>query len=170
MEASPSPLSSRPGFPVTQHQTRQRERLSVRKGACSSRNPPTSTGNPGERTRISDYAAPKMTSFAAFIKESRMSFAEPIGLNRKSGAAEGSAVPRTFLGNVFRQSVPGFSTTRNRLIQPEIRGAQWRDLRFRLRCKQPGCPILRAFAKGGIHRAPLAILHSCPDSGVVAKL
>ena len=61
-----------------------------------------------ERTRISYYAAPKMTSFAAFIKESRMSFAEPIGLNRKSGAAEGSAVPRTFLGNVFRQSVPGF--------------------------------------------------------------
>jgi len=61
-----------------------------------------------ERTRISYYAAPKMTSCAAFIKESRMSFAEPIGLNRKSGAAEGSAVPRTFLGNVFRQSVPGF--------------------------------------------------------------
>jgi hypothetical protein len=29
-----------------------------------------------ERTRISYYAAPKMTSFAAFIKESRMSFAE----------------------------------------------------------------------------------------------
>jgi hypothetical protein len=58
-----------------------------------------------ERTRISYYAAPKMTSFAAFIKESRMSFAEPIGLNRKSGAAEGSAVPRTFTGNVFRQSV-----------------------------------------------------------------
>jgi hypothetical protein len=56
-----------------------------------------------ERTRISYYAAPKMTSFAAFIKESRMSFAEPIALNRKSGAAEGSAVPRTFLGNVFRQ-------------------------------------------------------------------
>jgi len=48
-----------------------------------------------ERTRISYYAAPKMTSFAAFIKESRMSFAEPIGLNRKSGAAEGSAVRLT---------------------------------------------------------------------------
>jgi len=92
MEASPSPLSSRPGFPVTQHRTRQRVRLSVRKGACSSRNPPTSTGNPGERTRISCYAAPKTTSCAAFIKESRMSFAEPIGLNRKSGAVEGSAV------------------------------------------------------------------------------
>jgi hypothetical protein len=55
-----------------------------------------------------------MTSFAAFIKESRMSFAEPIGLNRKSGAAEGSAVPRTFLGNVFRQRVPGFSTAQHR--------------------------------------------------------
>jgi len=47
MEAPPSPLSSRPGFPVTQHRTRQRVRLSVRKSACSSRNPPTSTGNPG---------------------------------------------------------------------------------------------------------------------------
>jgi hypothetical protein len=59
-------------------------------------------------TRVSYYAAPKMTSFAAFIKESRMRFAEPIGLNRKSGAAEGSVVPRTFPGNVFRRSVPGF--------------------------------------------------------------
>jgi hypothetical protein len=57
-----------------------------------------------ERTRISYYAAPKMTSFAAFIKESRMSFVEPTGLSRKSGAAEGSAVPWTFLGNVFRRS------------------------------------------------------------------
>jgi hypothetical protein len=66
-----------------------------------------------ERTRISYHAAPKMTSFAAFIKESRMSFVEPIALNRKSGAAEGSAAPRTFLGNVFRRSV-----------------AQWRDLWF----------------------------------------
>jgi hypothetical protein len=34
-----------------------------------------------------------MTSLAAFIKESRMSFAEPTRLNRKSGEAEGSAVP-----------------------------------------------------------------------------
>jgi hypothetical protein len=32
-----------------------------------------------------------MTTCAAFIKESRMSFAEPIALNRKSGAVEGSA-------------------------------------------------------------------------------
>jgi hypothetical protein len=45
-----------------------------------------------ERTRISYYTAPETTLFAAFIKESRMSFGEPIGLNRKSGAVEGSAV------------------------------------------------------------------------------
>ncbi len=45
-----------------------------------------------ERTRISYYAAPMTTSCAAFIKESRMSFAEPIGRNRKSGAVERSAV------------------------------------------------------------------------------
>jgi hypothetical protein len=48
-----------------------------------------------ERTRISYYAAPKMTSCAAFIKESRMSFVEPIELDRKSGAVEGSAVSPT---------------------------------------------------------------------------
>jgi hypothetical protein len=65
-----------------------------------------------ERTRISYYAAPKMTSFAAFIKESRMSFAEPTGLNRKSGAAEGSAVPRgPFLEMFFDRA------------NPEIRGS-----------------------------------------------
>jgi hypothetical protein len=61
-----------------------------------------------------------MTSFAAFIKESRMSFAEPIALNRKSGAAEGSAVPgllgRCAIGkkqswgfaHLFRPAHPGF--------------------------------------------------------------
>ena len=113
LEAPPSPLSSRPGFPVTQHRTRQRVRLSARKGACSSRNPPASTGNPGERTRISYYAAPEMATCAAFLEESRMKFADPTKLDRKSGAAEGSAVPRTFLGNVFRPSGPGFPTTRH---------------------------------------------------------
>jgi hypothetical protein len=51
-----------------------------------------------------------MATCAAFIEESRMKFADPTKLDRKSGAAEGSAVPRTFLGNVFLQSV-----------------AQWRD-------------------------------------------
>ena len=36
-----------------------------------------------------------MTSCAAFIKESRMNFVEPIALNRKSGGVVGSAVPST---------------------------------------------------------------------------
>jgi hypothetical protein len=58
-----------------------------------------------ERTRISYYAAPEMATCAAFYKESRMRFADPTKLDRKSGAAEGSAVPRTSLGNVFRRSV-----------------------------------------------------------------
>ncbi len=48
-----------------------------------------------DRTGISYHAAPKMTSCAAFIKESRMNFVEPIALNRKSGGVEGSAVPFT---------------------------------------------------------------------------
>jgi hypothetical protein len=34
--------------------------------------------------------------------------------------AEGSAVPRTSLGNVFRQSVPGFPATQHRK-QPRVR-------------------------------------------------
>jgi hypothetical protein len=54
-----------------------------------------------ERTRISYYAAPKMTSCAAFIKESRMSFAEPTELYRKSGAVEGSAVCSTYVKETF---------------------------------------------------------------------
>jgi hypothetical protein len=36
------------GFPVTQHQTGPRVRLSVRKAAWSVTTPPTSTGNQGE--------------------------------------------------------------------------------------------------------------------------
>ena len=77
---------------------------------------PACPGVPWERTRISYYAAPKMTSFAAFIKESRMSFAEPIALPFViPSAAEGSAVPRTFLGNVFRQSDEGVADARDRL-------------------------------------------------------
>ena len=40
--------TGRSGFPVAQHQTGLRVRFSVRKTACSSTTPPTSTGNPGE--------------------------------------------------------------------------------------------------------------------------
>jgi len=42
--------------------------------------------------RISYYAAPEMATCAAFIEESRMKFADPTKLDRKSGEAEGSAV------------------------------------------------------------------------------
>jgi phosphonoacetate hydrolase len=52
--------------------------------------------------RISYYAAPEMATCAAFVEESRMKFADHTKLDRKSGEVEGSAVPRTFLGNVFR--------------------------------------------------------------------
>ena len=37
-------------------------------------------------------------------KENHMQLIEAATLDRKSGEAEGSAVPRTLLGNVFRQS------------------------------------------------------------------
>jgi hypothetical protein len=44
------------------------------------------------KPRISYYAAPPMTTGAAFIEESRMKFADPTKLDRKSGVVEGSAV------------------------------------------------------------------------------
>jgi hypothetical protein len=53
-----------------------------------------------------------MATCAAFIEESRMKFADPTKLDRKSGAAEGSAVLRTFPGNVFRGSGLGFEARR----------------------------------------------------------
>jgi hypothetical protein len=37
-----------------------------------------------------------------------MKFADHTKLDRKSGEAEGSAVPRTFLGNVFDRAYPDF--------------------------------------------------------------
>ena len=42
-----------------------------------------------------------------------MNFADHTKLDRKSGEAEGSAVPRTLPGNVFRQSVAGFPATQH---------------------------------------------------------
>jgi hypothetical protein len=54
-----------------------------------------------ERTRISCHAALDRTTNAPFSKERRMKFAKATKFNRKSGEAEGSAVPRTIPGNVF---------------------------------------------------------------------
>jgi hypothetical protein len=51
------------------------------------------------------------TTYVVLLKENHMQLTEAATLDRKSGGAdlsrravEGSAVPRTFLGNVFRQS------------------------------------------------------------------
>jgi hypothetical protein len=57
-----------------------------------------------ERTRISCHAAPDTVTCAPFSKERRIKFANATKFYRKSGAAEGSAVQRTFRGNVFRPS------------------------------------------------------------------
>jgi hypothetical protein len=60
-------------------------------------------GHP-ERTRISCHAGLDTGACAPFSKERRMKFANATKFYRKSGAAEGSAVQRTFRGNVFRPS------------------------------------------------------------------
>jgi hypothetical protein len=51
-----------------------------------------------ERTRISCHAAPDTAACAPFSKERRMEFANATKFYRKSGVAEGSAVPRTSPG------------------------------------------------------------------------
>src|SRR5277367_536270 len=42
------------------------------------------------------------TTYVVLFKENHMQLTEAATLHRKSGGAEGSAVPRTFLGNVFQ--------------------------------------------------------------------
>jgi hypothetical protein len=54
-----------------------------------------------ERTRISCHAAQDRATCAPFSKERRMKLVKATKFNRKSGEAEGSAVPRTIPGNVF---------------------------------------------------------------------
>ena len=61
-----------------------------------------------------------MTSRAAFIKESRMNFVEPIALNRKSGEVEGSAVLSTnkdFIALSWRE-IQRQIATGNSLVTP----------------------------------------------------
>ncbi len=45
------------------------------------------------------------TAYVVLRKENHMQLTEAATLDRKSGEAEGSAVPRTFPGNVLRQNV-----------------------------------------------------------------
>jgi hypothetical protein len=66
-----------------------------------------------ERTRISYFTALSNATYVVLPKENHMQLTEAATRDRKSGEAEGSAVPRTFPGNVFRQSA-----------------AEWRDLRL----------------------------------------
>jgi len=80
-------------------------------------------------------------------KENHMQLAEAATLDRKSGGAEGSAVPRTLRGNVFRQSCHcafgppkvmknAFCPRPLSMEAPpspchlDRSAAQWRDLRF----------------------------------------
>jgi hypothetical protein len=64
-----------------------------------------------ERTLISYFTALSSATYVVLPKENHMQLTEAATLDRKSGEAEGSAVPRTFRGNVFQQSAPGFPAT-----------------------------------------------------------
>jgi hypothetical protein len=57
-----------------------------------------------ERTRISYFKALTIATYVVLPKENHMQLSEAAPLDRKSGGAEGSAVLRTFLGNVFRHT------------------------------------------------------------------
>jgi hypothetical protein len=61
-----------------------------------------------ERTRISYLTALTSATCAVLPKENHMQLTEATTLDRKSGEAEGSAVLRTFLGNVFLESAPSW--------------------------------------------------------------
>ena len=54
-----------------------------------------------ERTRISYLTALTSATYVVLPKENHMQLTEAATLDRKSGEAEGSAVPRTLPGNVF---------------------------------------------------------------------
>src|SRR5580693_2659694 len=57
-----------------------------------------------ERTRISYFTSLTSVTYVVLPKENHMQLTEAATLDRKSGEAEGSAVPRTFPGNVFDRS------------------------------------------------------------------
>jgi hypothetical protein len=57
-----------------------------------------------ERTRISYFTALTRATYVVLPKENHMQLTEAATLDRKSGEAEGSAIPQTLPGNVFPQS------------------------------------------------------------------
>jgi hypothetical protein len=64
-----------------------------------------------ERHRISYFALPATTTWAALHKESRLQTIKATGLHRKSGGAQWRDLRWLFLGDVFLQSIdrPAFS-------------------------------------------------------------
>jgi hypothetical protein len=61
-----------------------------------------------KRTRISYFTALTGATYVVLLKENHMQLLEAAALDRKSGEAEGSAVLRTLLGNVFDRAYPDF--------------------------------------------------------------
>jgi hypothetical protein len=55
----PFVIPTEPGFPATLSRKSPRVRPSVKKGAGSAPTPPTSTGNPGERSEVEGSAVPR---------------------------------------------------------------------------------------------------------------
>ena len=57
-----------------------------------------------DRTRISYLTALTGATYVVLPKENHMQLAEATSLDRKSGGAEGTAVPRTLRGDAFRHN------------------------------------------------------------------
>src|SRR5580692_11310338 len=98
-----------------------------------------------ERTRISYFTALTRATYVVLPKENHMQLTEAATLDRKSGEAEGSAVPRTFPGNVFDGSasaVEGPTVSSPRLMKYRLQRREAE--RFGERCdfdragEQPG--------------------------------
>jgi hypothetical protein len=105
-------IRSVPGFPTSPLSPAPLMWFSLKRTTCSWPKPQVSTGNLGYPDFLPHRS--HRCTYVVLPKENHMQLAEATSLDRKSGGAEGSAVPRTLRGNVFRQSE-----------------AERRDLRFR---------------------------------------
>jgi hypothetical protein len=81
-----------------------------------------------ERTRISYFTALTSATYVVLPKENHMQLSEAAALDRKSGGAEGSAVPRTFPGNVFRICGPTRSTVSINQVEPGTPPLHWAEV------------------------------------------
>jgi hypothetical protein len=96
--------------------TQTRQNLSI---PIANRTPATSPSpcHP-ERTRISYLSALAAIAYVVLLKENHMLLAEAAALDRKSGIAEGSAVPRAPRGTVFTEPLPAKPKTKPRPRNP----------------------------------------------------